>query len=81
MLRPRKSTGCFISSRSDGLNFGMSFPYSVTPSSGYLPRTTGSVHQALFHSWRPLTAKIAARAASTSSGLSVAGWVICAAST
>ena len=63
------------------MNFGMSLPYSATPSSGYLPSITGSVHQALFQGWRPLTAKVAARAASTSSGLSLAGWAICADST
>ena len=60
---------------------GMSLPNSFTPSSGYLPSSTGSVNQALFHSLRLPTAKIAVRAASTSSGFSLAGCVTCADST
>ena len=75
MLRPRKSSGCFISSRSLAFHFGTSLPYVARPSSGYLPSSTGSIHQALFHSWRSSTENIAWRAASMSSGLSLAGWV------
>ena len=51
----------------------MSLPYAARPSSGYLPSSTGSIHQALFHWLRLPTANIAARAASMSSGLSLAG--------
>ena len=60
------------------MNLGISAPNVFMPSSGYLPSNTGSIHQALFHSLRLPTANIAARAASTSSGLSLAGCVICA---
>ncbi len=75
MFRPRKSSGWLIVAKSFGPIFGTALPKVLSPSSGYLPRNTGSIHQLLAHvlAWQLHMCSCAARRLAS---LSVAGMLV-----